>query len=101
VVQLIQKIRTKNTEVPIYLLNESRQLENVSYEILKDIQGVIHLHEDTPEFVARNIIREAKSYLESVAPPFFHALLKYTDEASYSWHCPGHSVGVAFLKSPF
>jgi arginine decarboxylase len=100
VIQLIQKIRTKNTEVPIYLLNESRQLENISYEILKDIQGVIHLHEDTPEFVARNIIREAKSYLESVAPPFFNALLKYTEEASYSWHCPGHSGGVAFLKSP-
>src|SRR6185437_540183 len=27
-------------------------------------------------------------------------LVQYADEGSYSWHCPGHSGGVAFLKSP-
>jgi lysine decarboxylase/arginine decarboxylase len=50
--------------------------------------------------VARHIIREAKSYLEGVQPPFFKALLDYAENGSYSWHCPGHSGGVAFLKSP-
>jgi arginine/lysine/ornithine decarboxylase len=50
--------------------------------------------------VARHIIREAKSYLEGVQPPFFKALLDYAEDGSYSWHCPGHSGGVAFLKSP-
>ncbi|MEY3998163.1 MAG: Lysine decarboxylase, inducible, partial [Pseudomonadota bacterium] len=39
-------------------------------------------------------------YLESVQPPFFKALLDYAEDGSYSWHCPGHSGGVAFLKSP-
>jgi arginine/lysine/ornithine decarboxylase len=58
------------------------------------------MFEDTPEFVARHIIREAKSYLEGVQPPFFKALLDYAEDGSYSWHCPGHSGGVAFLKSP-
>ena len=58
------------------------------------------MFEDTPEFVARHIIREAKSYLEGVQPPFFKALLDYAENGSYSWHCPGHSGGVAFLKSP-
>jgi arginine/lysine/ornithine decarboxylase len=58
------------------------------------------MFEDTPEFVARHIIREAKSYLESIQPPFFKALLDYAEDGSYSWHCPGHSGGVAFLKSP-
>ncbi|NBY06572.1 MAG: aminotransferase class I/II-fold pyridoxal phosphate-dependent enzyme, partial [Betaproteobacteria bacterium] len=48
----------------------------------------------------RHIIREAKSYLEGVQPPFFKALLDYAEDGSYSWHCPGHSGGVAFLKSP-
>jgi len=33
-------------------------------------------------------------------PPFFKALLDYAEDGSYSWHCPGHSGGVAFLKSP-
>ena len=58
------------------------------------------MFEDTPEFVARHIIREAKSYLDSLAPPFFRALVDYAQDGSYSWHCPGHSGGVAFLKSP-
>ncbi len=58
------------------------------------------MFEDTPEFVARHIIREAKSYLDSLAPPFFRALVHYAQDGSYSWHCPGHSGGVAFLKSP-
>jgi len=58
------------------------------------------MFEDTPEFVARHIIREAKTYLEGLQPPFFKALLDYAEDGSYSWHCPGHSGGVAFLKSP-
>ena len=58
------------------------------------------MNEDTPEFVARYILREARTYLDSVAPPFFRALVHYANDGSYSWHCPGHSGGVAFLKSP-
>ena len=58
------------------------------------------MFEDTPEFVARHIIREANSYLDGLAPPFFRALVDYAQDGSYSWHCPGHSGGVAFLKSP-
>ena len=26
--------------------------------------------------------------------------MDYAQDGSYSWHCPGHSGGVAFLKSP-
>lgn len=37
---------------------------------------------------------------ESQAPPFFQALLKYVKSGAASWHCPGHSSGAAFLKSP-
>ena len=36
----------------------------------------------------------------ALAPPFFKALMDYAQDGSYSWHCPGHSGGVAFLKSP-
>ena len=36
----------------------------------------------------------------ALAPPFFRALVDYAQDGSYSWHCPGHSGGVAFLKSP-
>jgi arginine decarboxylase len=96
----IEEIRFKNAEIPIYLYGETRTSRHIPNDILRELHGFIHMHEDTPEFVARHIIREAKSYLDSIAPPFFRALLDYAQNGSYSWHCPGHSGGVAFLKSP-
>ncbi|MEZ7848198.1 MAG: arginine/lysine/ornithine decarboxylase [Polaromonas sp.] len=96
----ITEVRRKNLEVPIYVYGETKTSRHIPNDILRELHGFIHMFEDTPEFVARHIIRDAKSYLESVKPPFFKALLDYADDGSYSWHCPGHSGGVAFLKSP-
>ena len=96
----VEEIRFRNAEIPIYLYGETRTSRHIPNDILKELHGFIHMFEDTPEFVARHIIREAKSYLDSLAPPFFRALIHYAQDGSYSWHCPGHSGGVAFLKSP-
>src|SRR6516165_10258573 len=98
--KFITEIRFKNAEIPIYLYGETRTSSHIPNDILRELHGFIHMFEDTPEFVARHIIREAKSYLDSLAPPFFRALVHYASDGSYSWHCPGHSGGVAFLKSP-
>ena len=98
--KFITEIRRKNAEIPIYLYGETRTSQHIPNDVLRELHGFIHMFEDTPEFVARHIIREAKSYLDSLAPPFFRALLDYAQDGSYSWHCPGHSGGVAFLKSP-
>ncbi len=96
----VEEIRYKNADIPIYLYGETRTSRHIPNDILRELHGFIHMFEDTPEFVARHIIREAKSYLDSLAPPFFRALVHYANDGSYSWHCPGHSGGVAFLKSP-
>ncbi|MFA6015830.1 MAG: arginine/lysine/ornithine decarboxylase [Gallionellaceae bacterium] len=96
----VEEIRFKNADIPIYLYGETRTSRHIPNDILRELHGFIHMHEDTPEFVARHIIREAKSYMDSLAPPFFRALVEYAQDGSYSWHCPGHSGGVAFLKSP-
>ena len=96
----IQEVRRKNADVPIYVYGETKTSRHLPNDILRELHGFIHMFEDTPEFVARHIIREAKVYLEGVQPPFFKALLDYAEDGSYSWHCPGHSGGVAFLKSP-
>ena len=98
--KFIQEIRRKNADIPIYLYGETRTSQHIPNDILRELHGFIHMFEDTPEFVARHIIREAKTYLDSLAPPFFKALVDYAQDGSYSWHCPGHSGGVAFLKSP-
>lgn len=96
----IGEVRFRNADIPIYLYGETRTSEHIPNDILRELHGFIHMFEDTPEFVARHIIREAKSYVDGLAPPFFRELVKYAQDGSYSWHCPGHSGGVAFLKSP-
>ena len=98
--KFINEIRFKNADIPIYLYGETRTSQHLPNDVLRELHGFIHMFEDTPEFVARHIIREAKSYLDSLPPPFFKALVDYAKDGSYSWHCPGHSGGVAFLKSP-
>ncbi len=96
----VGEIRLKNTEIPIFLHGETRTSRHIPNDILRELHGFIHMFEDTPEFIARNVVREAKTYLDSLPPPFFRALVHYAADGSYSWHCPGHSGGVAFLKSP-
>ena len=96
----VEEIRHRNEDIPIFLYGETRTSRHIPNDILRELHGFIHMNEDTPEFIARLIIREAKAYLERLPPPFFKALTHYAADGSYSWHCPGHSGGVAFLKSP-
>ena len=98
--KFILETRKRNLDIPIFLFGETRTSRHLPNDVLKELHGFIHMFEDTPDFVARYIIREASNYLQSVAPPFFKALVNYANDGSYSWHCPGHSGGVAFLKSP-
>ncbi|MDP1682672.1 MAG: arginine/lysine/ornithine decarboxylase [Burkholderiales bacterium] len=98
--KFVEEIRFRNAEIPIFLHGETRTARHIPNDILRELNGFIHMLEDTPEFLARYIGREAKAYLDSIVPPFFRALTHYAADGSYSWHCPGHSGGVAFLKSP-
>ena len=98
--KFIVEVRRRNPGIPIFLFGETRTSQHVPNEILKELHGFIHMFEDTPDFVARYIIRESTNYLNALPPPFFRALVHYANDGSYSWHCPGHSGGVAFLKSP-
>ena len=73
----IEEVRRKNADVPIYIYGETKTSRHLPNDILRELHGFIHMYEDTPEFMARHIIREAKSYLEGIQPPFFKALLDY------------------------
>ncbi|WP_374399555.1 Orn/Lys/Arg decarboxylase N-terminal domain-containing protein [Niveibacterium sp.] len=96
----VQEIRFRNPDIPIFLHGETRTSRHIPNDVLRELHGFIHMFEDTPEFIARYVVREARAYLDSLPPPFFRALVHYAADGSYSWHCPGHSGGVAFLKSP-
>ncbi len=96
----VSEIRFRNANIPIFLHGETRTSRHIPNDVLRELHGFIHMFEDTPEFIARYVLREAKAYMDSLPPPFFRALTHYAADGSYSWHCPGHSGGVAFLKSP-
>ncbi len=96
----VEEIRFRNAAIPIFLYGETRTSRHIPNDVLRELHGFIHMYEDTPEFIARYVVREARAYLDSLPPPFFRALTHYAADGSYSWHCPGHSGGVAFLKSP-
>lgn len=98
--EFVREVRRVNPDVPIFLYGETKTATSIPNDVLRELHGFIHAFEDTPDFVARYIVREAKEYVDSLPPPFFRTLTQYAADASYSWHCPGHSGGVAFLKSP-
>ncbi len=72
----IGELRFRNADIPIYLYGETRTSEHIPNDILRELHGFIHMFEDTPEFVARHIIREARSYVDGLSPPFFKELVK-------------------------
>ncbi len=100
IVDVVRVVRARNPHVPIFLLGDGLDPARLSSEVLAEVHGFVSLGEDTPEFVAGAIARAGQVYLDSVAPPFFRALTAFARGSADSWHAPGHSGGVAFLKSP-
>ena len=97
---VLARKRRRNVQLPIFLFGDERTAEMVPAGVLKHANAFMRLFEDSPEFLARAIVRAAQLYLERLPPPMFKALMDYTLHASYSWHTPGHGGGVGFRKSP-
>ncbi len=70
----VAEIRRRNADIPIFLYGETRTSRHIPNDVLRELHGFIHMFEDTPEFVARYIVREARASLDALAPPFFRAL---------------------------
>jgi arginine decarboxylase len=98
--EVLSAKRRRNDRLPIFLFGDERTAEMVPASVLKHANAFMRLFEDSPEFLARVIVRSANLYLERLPPPMFKALMDYTLHASYSWHTPGHGGGVGFRKSP-
>lgn len=103
VVELIRMARVRAPQLPIFALGEQMTIENAPAESMADLhqlRGILYLFEDTVPFLARQVSRAARKYLEGLLPPFFRALVEHTAQSNYSWHTPGHGGGVAYRKSP-
>jgi arginine decarboxylase len=102
-VELMRSARVRAPQLPIFALGEQVTIENAPAEAMADLnqlRGILYLFEDTVPFLARQVARAARNYLDGLLPPFFHALVQHTAQSNYSWHTPGHGGGVAYRKSP-
>src|SRR5690554_449309 len=102
-VELIRAARARAPQLPIFALGEQVTIENAPAEAMADLnqlRGILYLFEDTVPFLARQVARAARNYLDGLLPPFFKALVEHTAQSNYSWHTPGHGGGVAYRKSP-
>ena len=97
---LIEVVRKRNKTIPILLLTDRLNTEDIPVEALKSIDGYLWKTADTIEFLAGRIEMHLLSYIESIYPKFFKTLVKYTEEYKYAWHTPGHMGGEGFLRSP-
>ena len=99
-VALIALIRSRNDDLPVFLLADGLAIGELPPEALQRTQGAIWSSEDTPTFIAGHIARAAEAYRATLYPPFFGALANYVEEYRYAWHTPGHMGGLAFRRSP-
>jgi arginine decarboxylase len=99
----LRKVHERAPGLPIIALGEVTPLradKPAARQAMRDITCILYLYEDTAEFLARQIMRQASDYLDGLLPPFFKALTHHAERSAYSWHTPGHAGGVGFLKSP-
>jgi arginine decarboxylase len=99
----LKTVHERAPGLPIIALGETVALRAdlpSTTDALRHVTSVLYLYEDTTDFLARQIMRQASDYLENLLPPFFKALAHHSDRSAYSWHTPGHAGGVGFLKSP-
>lgn len=97
---LISFARQRGLEMPIILLVRRQRLENIPVDVLNQVDGYVFLAEETPEFIAKNLVSRLKQYADTLKTPFFGALVDYAEEGNQLWTCPGHNGGIFYSRSP-
>src|SRR3984885_10931454 len=97
---LINLMRKRGLEMPIMILVRRKRFEDIPVEVLDFIDGYVFLAEETPEFIAKNLVSRLKQYAETLKTPFFGALVDYSEEGNQLWTCPGHNGGIFYSRSP-
>ncbi|HZZ60064.1 MAG TPA: Orn/Lys/Arg decarboxylase N-terminal domain-containing protein [Roseiarcus sp.] len=97
---LINLMRRRGLDMPVVILVRRKRFEDIPVEVLDYIDGYVFLAEETPEFIAKNLVSRLKQYAETLKTPFFGALVDYAEEGNQLWTCPGHNGGIFYSRSP-
>lgn len=96
---LVTHIKAINHQLPIFIMTHTQALHDTSINLLSN-DVVFFAEYDPLDFVVGRIKKLVIDYFNTLLPPFFKALMNYTQAYKSSWHTPGHMGGTAFLKSP-
>jgi len=97
---LISLVRKRGLEMPVLIMLRRKRLEDIPVEVLNHTDGTIFLSEETPEFIARNLVSRLRNYAATLKTPFFGALVDYAEQGNQLWTCPGHNGGIFYSRSP-
>ena len=97
---LINLVRARNENVPIFLMTEPEKAQTLSIETVQAINELIWLSQDAATFVSGRVHAAMRIYLGTLFGPLTAALANFNEVHEYSWHTPGHTGGTAFLKHP-
>jgi arginine/lysine/ornithine decarboxylase len=97
---ILKTIHAHNADIPLFLLAERGDAATLNAEVMREVDELIWMLEDTTFFIAGRIMAAVARYREELPPPMTKALIEFATRYEYSWHTPGHAGGTAFLKSP-
>ena len=99
-VDFIDLVNARDKKIPILLLADRLETEDIPVDVLQKISGYLWKTADTIEFLAGRVEMHLDKYIHTIEPAFFGMLVKYAKEYKYAWHTPGHMGGEGFLRSP-
>jgi ornithine decarboxylase/arginine decarboxylase len=68
---LINLMRRRGLDFPIVLLIRRKRFEDIPVEVLDFIDGYVFLSEETPAFIAKNLVSHLKQYAETLKTPAY------------------------------
>lgn len=97
---LIQKVKETGFGIPIFVVIEKLEGEEVDDDLLKLVKHVIDDSSENVESYNKKIEFYSSEYEKKVDSPFFRALKKYCKSAKNQFDCPGHQGGNFFNRHP-
>lgn len=97
--RLLHAIREQNDRVPVFLMGERSDAEELPVDLMRMVDEFVWKYEDTADFIGERGLAAISRFFDAEIPPFFRAILDYNKTHEYSWAAPGHQGGVAFTKT--
>lgn len=95
---LLDRVNETQFNIPVFAVVQEGEI--LPPKILEQMRGVINLNGVTTGFFGKQINFAASEYEDSLLPPFFKQMTRYTEKGNVSMSTPGHNGGQFFRQTP-